>query len=52
VRVAPQQQQQQQQQQQLLHPNNSPFSRKTCVSWYQKAKTGLDLNEARDGGVV
>jgi len=23
----------------------------TCVSWYQKGKTSLNLNEARDDGV-
>jgi len=33
----------------LLHPFNGLFSRKTGVSRYQKGKTGLDLNEARDG---
>jgi len=30
---------------------NSLFSRTTCVSCYQKGKTSLDLNKARDGGV-
>jgi len=28
------------------------FSRTTWVSWYQKGKTSLDLNEARDDGVL
>jgi len=32
----------------LLHPFNGLFSRTTWVSWYQKGKTSLDLNEARD----
>ena len=32
----------------LLHPFNSLFSRTTWVSRYQKGKTSLDLNEARD----
>ena len=32
-------------------PFNGLFSRTTWVSWYQKDKTGLDLNEARDDGV-
>jgi len=27
------------------------ISRKTWTSWYQKGKTGLDLNEARNDGV-
>ena len=38
----------------LLHPFNGLFSRTTWVSWYQKyqkGKTSLDLNEARDDGV-
>ena len=35
----------------LLHPFNSHFSRTTCVSRYQKGKTSLYLNEARDDGV-
>jgi len=35
----------------LLHPFNGLFSRTTWVSWYQKDKTSLDLNEARDDGV-
>jgi len=34
----------------LLHPFNGLFSRTTWVSQYQKRKTSLDLNEARDGG--
>jgi len=34
-----------------LHPFNSLFSRTTWVSQYQKGKTSLDLNEARDDGV-
>ena len=36
----------------LLHPFNGFFSRKTWVSRYQKGKTSLDLNEARDGEVL
>jgi len=36
----------------LLHPFNGLFSRTTWVSQYQKGKTGLDLNEARDDGVL
>jgi len=35
----------------LLHPFNGHFSRTTWVSWYQKGKTSLDLNEARDDRV-
>jgi len=34
------------------HPFNGLFSRTTWVSWYQKGKTSLDLNEARDYGVL
>ena len=34
----------------LLHPFNGLFSRTTLVSRYQKVKTSLDLNEARDYG--
>jgi len=34
----------------LLHPFCSLFSRTTCVSWYHKGKTSLDLKEARDDG--
>jgi len=30
------------------HPFNGPFSGTTQVSWYQKGKTKLDFNEARD----
>ena len=33
------------------HPFNNLFSRATWVSRYQKGKTSLDLNEARDGVV-
>ena len=36
----------------LLNPFNSPFSRTTWVSRYQNGKTSLDLNEARDDGVL
>ena len=36
----------------LLHPFNGLFSRTTSVSQYQKGKTSLDLNEARDDGVL
>jgi len=36
----------------LLHPFNCLFSRTTWVSRYQKGKTSLDLNEARDDGVL
>jgi len=35
-----------------LHPFNGLFSRTTWVSRYQKGKTSLDLNEARDDGVL
>jgi len=35
-----------------LHPFNGLFSRTTWVSWYQKGKTSLDLNDARDDGVL
>jgi len=35
----------------LLHLFNDLFSRTTWVSRYQKGKTSLDLNEARDDGV-
>jgi len=35
----------------MLHPFNGLFSRTTWVSRYQKGKTSLDLNEARDDGV-
>jgi len=33
-------------------PFNGLFSRTTCVSWYQKGKTILDFNEARDDEVA
>jgi len=36
----------------LLHPFNSLFSWTPWVSRYQKGKTSLDLNEARDDGVL
>jgi len=36
----------------LLHPFNGLFSRKIWVSWCQKGETSLDLNEARDDGVL
>jgi len=36
----------------LLHLFNGLFSRTTWVSRYQKGKTSLDLNEARDDGVL
>jgi len=36
----------------LLHPFNGLFSRTTWVSQYEKRKTSLDLDEARDGGVL
>jgi len=32
----------------LIHPFNGLYSRTTWVNWYQKGKTSLDLNEARD----
>ena len=35
----------------LLHPFNGLFSSTTWGSRYQKGKTSLDLNEARDYGV-
>ena len=35
-----------------LHPFNGLFSRTTWVSRYQKGKTSVDLNEARDEGVL
>ena len=35
----------------LLHPFNGLFSSTTWISRYQKGKTSLDLNEARDDGV-
>jgi len=37
----------------LIHPfNGGLISRTTWVSQYQKGKTSLDLNEARDNGVL
>ena len=36
----------------LVERHKSLFSRTTWVSRYQKRKTGLDLNEARDDGVL
>ena len=36
----------------LLHLLNGLLSRTTWVSRYQKGKTSLDLNEARDDGVL
>jgi len=35
----------------LLHLFNGLFYRTSPVSWYQKGKTRLDLNDARDDGV-
>jgi len=35
----------------LLYPFNGLFSRTTWVSRYQKGKTSLDLNEAKDYGI-
>ena len=35
----------------LLRPFSGLFSGTTWVSRYQRGKTGLDLNDARDGGV-
>jgi len=35
----------------LLHPLNGLFSRTAWVSWYQKGKTSLHLNEARNDKV-
>ena len=35
----------------VLHPFNGLFSRTTQVSWYQKGKNSLDLNDARDGAL-
>ena len=34
------------------HPFNGLFSRATWVSRYQKGKTSLGVNEARDDGVL
>jgi len=36
----------------LLRQFNSLFPKTTCVSRYQKGKTSLDLNEARENGVL
>jgi len=36
----------------LLHPFSGFFSRTTWVSRYQKGKTNLDLDKARDDGVM
>jgi len=36
----------------LLHPFYGHFSRTTWLSQYQKGKTSLDLNEARDDGLL
>ena len=36
----------------LLHQCNRLFSRTTLVSRYQKGKISLDLNAARDDGVL
>ena len=36
----------------LLNPFNGLFSRTTWVSGYQKGETSLDLNEAKDDGVL
>jgi len=36
----------------LLNPFNGLFCRTTWVCWYQKSETSLDLNEARDDGVL
>jgi len=33
----------------LLHPFNGLFS---MTAWYQKGKTSLDLNDARDDGIL
>ena len=35
----------------LLHPFDGLFSSTTWASGYQKDKTSMDLNEARDDGV-
>jgi len=37
---------------QQQHPFNGPFSSTTWVSRYQKGKTSLDLNQARDDWVL
>ena len=36
----------------LLHSFNGLFSRTAWVSWYEIGETSLDLNEARDDGVL
>jgi len=36
----------------LLHPFYGLFLRTASISQYQKGKTSLDLNEARDDGVL
>ena len=36
----------------IIHPFNDLFSKITWVSRYQKSKTNLDLNEARDDVVL
>jgi len=36
----------------LLHPFNGLFFSTTWVSQYQKGKISLDLNKARDDGVL
>jgi len=42
----------QQRDQPLVHPFTGLFSRTTWVNQYQIGETSLDLNEARDDGVV
>jgi len=34
------------------NPFNGPFSRTIWVTWYQKGRTILDFNEARDDGMA
>ena len=36
----------------LPHLFNGLFSGTTWTSWYQKGKTSLDLNDAKDDGVL
>jgi len=36
----------------ILHPFNDLLYRTTWMNRYQKGKTSLDLNEARDDGVL
>jgi len=36
----------------LLSPFNGLISKTTWVNWYQKGKTSLDINKARDYGVL